>query len=143
MGTLKTDVITGLGSNNEVTFLSNKMTGTASGSITLPGEGGSTTTNLQQGLLKAWADYSTSGTASINGSFNHSGLTDNGTGDTYLNFTNNMANVDYSGWSGGAAISLSYHDDQATNRQRHRAYSDLSSTADGSHRYAGTAGDLA
>ena len=36
MGTLKTDVITGLGSNNEVTFLSNKMTGTASGSITLP-----------------------------------------------------------------------------------------------------------
>ena len=78
-------------------------------------------------MLKAWDDYSTSGTASINGSFNHSGLTDNGTGDTYLNFTNNMANVNYSGWSGGANISLSYHDDQATNRQRRRAYSDLSS----------------
>ena len=53
MGTIKTDVITGLGSNNEVTFLSNKFTGTASGSITLPGEGGTTTTNLQQGLSKS------------------------------------------------------------------------------------------
>ena len=143
MGTLKTDVITGLGSNNEVTFLSNKMTGTASGSITLPGEGGSTTTNLQQGLLKAWADYQTSGSNAFNGSFNFSTITDVGTGDVRLNFTNNMNDTHYSGWAGGAAISLVYFDDQDTNRIRMRAYSDLSTTADGSHRYGGVAGDLA
>ena len=50
MGTIKADTLTGLSSSTEVTIVSNKFTGTASGNITLPGEGGTTTTNLQQGL---------------------------------------------------------------------------------------------
>ena len=47
------------------------------------------TTNLQQGLAKAWIKFSGSA-ASIHGSFNISSLTDNGTGDYSPNFTNNM-----------------------------------------------------
>jgi len=104
---------------------------------------GTVTQNLVQSLVKAWADFSTSGGNTLNGSFNIGSITDIGTGDVYLNFTNNMSDANYSGWAGGAAISLAYFDDQATNRQRHRAYSDLSSAADGSHRYLGVAGDLA
>ena len=141
MGTIKADTLTGLSTASEVTIVSNKFTSTAAGSITLPGEN-TATTNLQQGLLKAWADYQTSGSNAFNGSFNFSTITDVGTGDVRLNFTNNM-NTHYSGWAGGAAISLVYFDDQATGNQRMRAYSDLSTTADGSHRYGGVAGDLA
>tara|TARA_B100000287_G_scaffold387606_1_gene396310 strand:- start:469 stop:915 length:447 start_codon:yes stop_codon:yes gene_type:complete len=95
MGTLKTDTITGLGNNNEVTLLSNKFTGTASGNITLPGEGGSTTTNLQQGLGKFWSNWDGESTVATRDSFNQSGLTDNGTGDYTTAFTNNMSNDDY------------------------------------------------
>ena len=47
------------------------------------------TTNLQQGLAKAWIKFSGSA-ASIHGSFNISSLTDNTTGDYSPNFTNNM-----------------------------------------------------
>ena len=142
MGTIKADTLTGLSTASEVTIVSNKFTSTAAGSITLPGEN-TATTNLQQGLLKAWADYQTSGSNAFNGSFNFSTITDVGTGDVRLNFTNNMNDTHYSGWAGGAAISLVYFDDQATDNQRMRAYSDLSNTADGSHRYGGVAGDLA
>tara|TARA_A100001388_G_scaffold165487_1_gene123577 strand:+ start:158 stop:586 length:429 start_codon:yes stop_codon:yes gene_type:complete len=142
MGTIKADTLTGLSTASEVTIVSNKFTSTAAGSITLPGEN-TATTNLQQGLLKAWADYQTSGSNAFNGSFNFSTITDVGTGDVRLNFTNNMNDTHYSGWAGGAAISLVYFDDQATGNQRMRAYSDLSTTADGSHRYGGVAGDLA
>ena len=39
----------------------NTLTGVSTaGSIAVTGEGNSTTTNLQQGLVKAWADYTTS-----------------------------------------------------------------------------------
>ena len=144
MSTLKTDNIVGSGSANEVTFVNNKFTASASGSVTLPGEN-TATTNLQQGLVKAWADFQTASGNSYNGSFNFSTITDVDTGDVYLNFSNNMNDVHYSGWAGGAAITIAHFDDQATNRQRHTSYSTTSSTdaADGSHRFVGVTGDLA
>ena len=99
MGTLKTDTITGLGNVQEVTFVSNKMTGTASGSITLPGEGGTVTTNLQQGLAKHWIHFDgTAGTPAAADSFNHASITDNGTGSYSSNVTNNMANANFAGF---------------------------------------------
>ena len=71
-----------------------KFTGvTTAGSIDVTGEGNSTTTNLQQGLAKNWQNHS-SGTT-LNDSFNQSTLTDNGTGDYTMTFTNNMANTNY------------------------------------------------
>jgi hypothetical protein len=40
------------------TLLLNTLTGkTSAGSIVVTGEGGSTTTNMQQGLAKAWLNY--------------------------------------------------------------------------------------
>ena len=77
------------------TIKTNTLTGTTSaGSIVVTGEGGSTTTNLQQGLAKAWID-APDGLASINDSYNISSLDDDGTGNGGLNFTTNMSSSNY------------------------------------------------
>ncbi len=71
-----------------------KFTGvTTAGSILVTGEGNSTTTNLQQGLLKAWINMDGSGTIAITDSFNIGSITDNGTGDYFVNLSNAMANT--------------------------------------------------
>jgi len=73
----------------------NTLTGTTTaGSISVTGEGNSTTTNLQQGLLKSWVDIPADG-ASLNDSFNIGSSTDSGTGDRRVAFTNNMATANY------------------------------------------------
>ena len=74
-----------------------KFTGvTTAGSIDVTGEGNSTTTNLQQGLAKAWIHFQGTSTSAINDSFNISGLTDNGTGNYTITIANDMVNVSYS-----------------------------------------------
>ena len=78
------------------TLLVNTLTGTSTaGSIAVTGEGNSTTTNLQQGLVKYWINFNATGTAAARDSFNHSSLTDNGTGDFSFTFTNAMNNASY------------------------------------------------
>ena len=81
------------------TLKTNTLTGTTSaGSIVVTGEGGSTTTNLQQGLCKAFVNFTSITTTATRDSFNISSLTDVGTGKTYpISFTSNMNNDDYSG----------------------------------------------
>ena len=76
---LKVDTITGV---------------TTAGSIAVTGEGNSTTTNLQQGLCKAWASLNDADTSSpaLLDSFNSSGFTDSGTGHFKINFTNSFNN---------------------------------------------------
>tara|TARA_R100000234_G_scaffold77797_1_gene48529 strand:+ start:329 stop:715 length:387 start_codon:yes stop_codon:yes gene_type:complete len=72
----------------------NTFTGASTaGSIAVTAEGNSTTTNLQQGLAKAWAMASTS--ASVNDSLNVSGGTDNGTGDYSYAVSNSMNSTSY------------------------------------------------
>jgi hypothetical protein len=78
---LKVDTITGV---------------STAGSIAVTGEGNSTTTNLQQGLVKHRCNFDTDSSTSVLGSFNNSSLTDNGTGDTSFTLTNNMNNATYS-----------------------------------------------
>lgn len=56
---------------------------------------GTATTNLQQGLCKAWVDLNGTGTVAINDSFNTSGITDEGTGHYSNSFTNNFASANY------------------------------------------------
>tara|TARA_R100001509_G_scaffold84981_1_gene48371 strand:+ start:336 stop:743 length:408 start_codon:yes stop_codon:yes gene_type:complete len=74
-----------------------KLTGTSTaGSILVTGEGNSTTTNLQQGLAKAYSRVELIGTASIIGSFNVSSLDDVGTGIGRSNFTSSFGAADYS-----------------------------------------------
>ena len=77
------------------TLKPNTLTGTSTaGSIAVTGEGNSTTTNLQQGLVKAWINLGT-GSATTRDSFNHSSVTDNGTGDFSPVMTNAMGNINY------------------------------------------------
>ena len=80
------------------TLLTDKFTGTTSaGSIVVTGEGGSTTTNLQQGLAKVWCSATiSSNTHTIQDSFNVASLTDGGAGITSVVITNDMNNDDYS-----------------------------------------------
>ena len=76
------------------TLKANTFTGTTSaGSILVTGEGGSTTTNLQQGLAKAWVKHSDA--AALEDSHNIASGTDNGTGDYTFAFTSNMTNAEY------------------------------------------------
>ena len=78
---LKVDTITGV---------------TTAGSISVTGEGNSTTTNLQQGLLKSWA-YFIATMGSVADSFNISSVADEGTGDSGMNLSNAMSSVNYVG----------------------------------------------
>lgn len=48
------------------------------------------------GLAKAWVNFNGTGTVAIRGSFNVSSITDNGVGIYTINFTNAMADADYS-----------------------------------------------
>ena len=78
------------------TVIVNTLTGTTTaGSIAVTGEGGSTTTNLQQGLAKAWTHFQGTSTAASVDGLNISSVDDDGTGDYGLHFTNNMANATY------------------------------------------------
>jgi len=74
---LKVDTITGV---------------TTAGSISVTGEGNSTTTNLQQGLAKVWQSTDVT---TLNDSNNVSSVTDTATGKLTVNYTANMANNDY------------------------------------------------
>ena len=81
------------------TIKTNTLTGTTSaGVINVTGEGGSTTTNLQQGLAKHWSRLDGSGTIASLDSFNLNtgSLTDHGNGSYTFTFTNNMNNINYS-----------------------------------------------
>ena len=74
---------------------------TTAGSVTVQGEG-SATTNLQQGLAKTWVNFNGNSTIATRDSLNNASLTDNGTGDYTVNFTNNMGNDDYAvSWNSG------------------------------------------
>ena len=82
MSSLKVDNITGRGSTG--------FTGS------VKSEGGNTTTDLQQGLAKAWVNIDGTGTIASRDSFNVSGLVDNGTGDYTINFSVSMSDTNYS-----------------------------------------------
>jgi hypothetical protein len=72
-----------------------KFTGvTTAGSISVTGEGGSTTTNLQQGLCKAWFKFNQD-TPSVLDSFNTSSVNDDATGVHNGAFTTAMSNANY------------------------------------------------
>ena len=80
----------------------NTLTGvTAAGTIAVTAEGGTVTTNLQQGLCKAWINFNGGGTIAIRDSFNITSITDNGTGDYNITIANDMANANYSTLFGG------------------------------------------
>jgi len=89
------------------TLLLNTLTGkTSAGSIVVTGEGGSTTTNMQQGIAKVWNNINGTGTIASRDSLNVGSITDNGTGDYTHTYSNPMASVNQA--SGGFARVNSY-----------------------------------
>ena len=89
---------------------------TTAGSVNVRGEG-SNNTNLQQGLAKAWVNFTGITTTAARDSFNVSGLTDSGTGHTHININSDMANVNYSGFyftSAAAGANASNFNNQHT-----------------------------
>ena len=76
----------------------NTLTGVSTaGSIAVTGEGNSTTTNLQQGLCKAWNHINDADASTIvqGDSFNMSSAIDNAVGRFRFPLTNPMANTNY------------------------------------------------
>ena len=53
------------------------------------------TSFIFNGSSKYWVNYNGKDTVSVRDSFNHASLTDRGTGDYTLGFTNNFTNNDY------------------------------------------------
>ena len=90
-----------VGTNIEVTNLkydsdTTSMIISNTGQVTIQGEG-TATTNLQQGLAKAWINMDGAGTFNESGdTFNMSATTDHGTGDYTASITNDMSNALYS-----------------------------------------------
>ena len=52
--------------------------------------------NAIQGSAKAWVNFNGTGTVAIRASYNVSSITDNGTGDYTVNFTNALTDANYS-----------------------------------------------
>ena len=89
MSTLKVDTYLTRGGASEIAI--DKLKGvTAAGSILVVGEGGTVTTNLQQGLAKSWINFNGTGTIAITDSFNMTSITDNNTGDYTVTIANDM-----------------------------------------------------
>ena len=79
MSTLRTNALEGVDAKNSITIVA--------------GAGNITTTNVQEGLCKAWARLDPN---TLQDSFNTASILDNGTGDFEFNFTNSMGNANYS-----------------------------------------------
>ena len=81
-----------------------RLTMNATGQTEIVGEGGSVTTNLQNGLCKAWVNADND--ASRNNSFNFDGETDHGTGDFSYNLIAHMSATNAYAQSGIARTSV-------------------------------------
>ena len=66
----------------------------SAGSITVTGEGGTTTQSLQQGLSKHWIFFDEVAVA-VNDSFNVSSITDQASGRFFIDMTTAFGNVNY------------------------------------------------
>jgi hypothetical protein len=59
------------------------------------GTNSTSATNCIQGSAKAWVNFNGVGTVAIRASYNVSSITDNGTGDYIVNFTNAMIDTNF------------------------------------------------
>ena len=131
-------------------ILVNKLTGTSTaGSILVTGEGNSTTTNLQQGLAKAWAYLNgQAATPVFLDSVNCSSLTDVGTGSyapQLVNpFNNNYFAQPSSAHASGVSWCFSVYTGGKTTNQMYFSTVNTSAVAVDANPVEGTAhGDLA
>ena len=95
MSTVVLDTITGKSTATTITIGSTPVVSASANSMTIRGEG-SNQTSIQQGLAKAWAVVDGTGTIGLSDSFNCASVSDGGTGDYDVFYTNNMASANYS-----------------------------------------------
>ena len=121
----------------------NKLTGvTTAGSISVTGEGNSTTTNLQQGLCKMWARLDGTGTIGLDDSFNVGSITDNATGQYTYNFSNNMNNANFN-VAHASANQIQIHSAEATSSVTILCRDQNNSNEDVDPTFSNVHGDLA
>ena len=117
------------------TIKTNTLTGTTSaGSIVVTGEGGSTTTNLQNGLAKAWGHFDQKGSVlganTLGDTFNLTSITDVEAGHIDVTIANDMGNATYS-------VNATAHFDGTIANDRYTRFAGASGIAAGSFRVAG------
>jgi hypothetical protein len=71
------------------------MAGTLTITTLSDGTNSTSATNCIQGSAKAWVNFNGTGTVAIRASYNVSSITDNGTGDYTINFTNAFSDTNY------------------------------------------------
>ena len=143
MSVIKVDAIQTTGGASEIAI--DKLKGvTAVATINVVAEGGSTTTNLQQGLAKVWCNYVTGSTFVNNDSFNVASLTDAGPGRCKIVFTNVFSNDKFAstGLSGMGHGQYSLNG-QDTNLADHITYNGSNAATDSNENTMVAHGDLA
>ena len=124
---LKVDTITGV---------------TTAGSISVTGEGNSTTTNLQQSLVKVWAKFNGSSFGELD-SFNVSSFTDSGTGNYTVNINNDFSNANHACIEGSGAYHAINDAGNAAGTLNIGCFNSSHSAADESRVAVHSCGDLA
>ena len=124
---LKVDTITGV---------------TTAGSISVTGEGNSTTTNLQQSLVKVWAKFNGSSFGELD-SFNVSSFTDSGTCNYTVNINNDFSNANHASIEGSGAYHAINDAGNAAGTLNIGCFNSSHSAADESRVAVHSCGDLA
>ena len=115
---------------------------TTAGSISVTGEGNSTTTNLQQSLVKVWAKFNGSSFGELD-SFNVSSFTDSGTGKYTVNINNDFSNANHASIEGSGAYHTVNDAANAVGTLNIACYNSSHSNADESRVAVHSCGDLA
>ena len=117
---------------------------TSAASVSVVGEGGSTTTNLQQGLIKVWCSQDgTASNAAAYDSFNVSGTTDNGTGDYHINLTNAHTDTTFSVALSSGQYHTGWDGNTTSSSVNIAAYNTSHAYVDANNAFGQTFGDLA
>jgi len=112
------------------------------GSISVTGEGNSTTTNLQQSLVKVWAKFNGSSFGELD-SFNVSSFTDSGTGNYTVNINNDFSNANHASVEASGAYHTVNDAANAVGTLNIACYNSSHSNADESRVAVHSCGDLA
>jgi hypothetical protein len=92
------------------------MAGTLTVSTLSDGTNSGSATDAIKGSARAFVNFNATGTVAIRAGYNVSSITDDGTGRFRVNFTNAMADVNYS----CATNQSRYYDNSTTNNDRNR-----------------------
>ena len=115
---------------------------TTAGSISVTGEGNSTTTNLQQSLVKVWAKFNGSSFGELD-SFNVSSFTDSGTGNYTVNINNAFSNANHASIESSGAYHAINDAGNAAGTLNIGCFNSSHSAADESRVAVHSCGDLA